>query len=107
ELQDAVRRETLDRAAALIEDVMASERPPLARLRSVVGALVELGAERPLDVPLGPPSAAEVERAAERLEPLADQLARAAGLDVVPAGSWRTGAVAALVSRCLGLGWSS
>jgi AcrR family transcriptional regulator len=106
ELQDAVRRETLDRASALVIDVMASERPPLARLKSVVSELIELGAEHPLDVPLGPPAAAAVERVADALGPLADQLAHAADLDVVPDGRWRADATACLLEACLRTGWS-
>jgi AcrR family transcriptional regulator len=106
ELQDAIRDETLDRVAAAIAKVVESERPPLAKLRSVVSALVELGAELPLDVPLGPPSAAAVEQAAGDLGPMVEQLAHAAELDVVPGEPWRAGAMAALVETCLRAAWS-
>ena len=107
ELQRAVQRETLARAADAIRDAMRGPRPALAQLRSVVSALVEIGAELPLEVPGGPPPDELLVSAGEALSPLAERLAEAAGLDQVPAGAWLTGALVQLVETCLREGWNA
>ena len=106
ELQRAVHQETLTRAATVIEHAVSGRRPALAELRSVVSALVELGAELPLDVPLGPPSDESVAEAAHALGPLAARLAQAAGLDPSPADRWLASGTLHFVETCLRAGWS-
>ena len=107
ELQQAVQQETLSRAASAIREAMRGPRPPLAQLRSVVSALVDVGAELPLDVPAGPPPDDLLEDAGEALVPLAERLAQEAGLDAVPAGAWLTCAVKQVVETCLREGWAA
>jgi len=105
ELQHALQLETLARAATAIQGALGAHRPALAEIRSVVSALVELGAELPLDVPSGPPPEEAVTDAAEALRPLAERLAHAAGLEPTPVGPWVAFPIAHLVETCLRAGW--
>ncbi len=107
ELQRAVQQETLARAARTIKDAMSGKRPALAKLRSVVSALAELGADLPLDVPIGPPPDESVADAGDALGPLAERLAQEAGLDPTPTGPWLAAAIAHVVETCLRAGWSA
>jgi AcrR family transcriptional regulator len=106
DLQRAVQDETLAQAASAVERAVGMRSPALAKVRSVVTALVELGGELPLDVPIGPPSDAAVADVAGGLGPLAERLARAADLDPGPCGPWLAAATAQLVGACLRAGWS-
>jgi|SRR5215211_5031338 len=107
DLKAAVAREALVRTRAAIERSLSEHRPPLAELRSVVSALVVIGAEFPLDGPTGPPSEALLAETGDGLSPLIERLARAAGLQPTPAGRWRRAAIAHFVEACLRAGWSS
>ena len=107
DLQLAVQQETLARAATAIRGAVSSDRPALAQLRSVVSALVEVGTELPLDVPLGPPSDESVADAGHVLAPLAERLARAADLAPSPAGPWLATGIAHFLATCLRAGWSA
>jgi len=107
ELQRAVQHETLARAASAIQHAATAQRPALAELRSVVAAVVELGAELPLDVPVAPPSDESVAGAGDALGPLAERLARAAGLAQTPGGPWLAAASAHFVETLLRAGWNA
>jgi serine phosphatase RsbU (regulator of sigma subunit)/AcrR family transcriptional regulator len=106
ELQRAVQQETLANASAAIERSLSQQKPPLGELRSAVLALVQVGAKRPLDAPLGPPPDASVADAGSPLRPLAERLANAAGLLPTPTGPWLRAAIAHFVETCLRSGWS-
>jgi len=107
ELQSAVQEETLARAAGALEESVRGQRPPLAQLRSAVSALVEIGAQLPLDVPIGPPSDQSIVDAGAALRPLAERLAAAAGLDQTPSGAWLAAATAHVVEAGLRAGWDA
>jgi AcrR family transcriptional regulator len=107
DLQLAVQQETLARAATVVRDAVSSQRPALAQLRNAVAALVEVGAELPLDVPLGPPPDESVAEAGRALAPLTERLARAAGVAPSPAGPWLAAGIAHFVATCLRAGWSA
>src|SRR5215203_5960848 len=70
DLQRAVQQETLTRAAAAIRETVDARRPVLAQLRAAVSALVDVGTQLPLDVPLGPPPDGAVADAGHALAPL-------------------------------------
>jgi AcrR family transcriptional regulator len=106
DLQRAVQRETLAKATAAIRRSLREGKPPLARLRSVVSALVRIGARLPLDTPIGGPPEESAADAGDGLRPLAVQLAEAAGLDPAPGGRWLRAALADFVETCLRAGWS-
>jgi hypothetical protein len=85
---------------------VSSQRSALAQLKYAVSALVDVGAELPLDVPLGPPSDEAVADAGHALAPLTERLARAAGVAPAPAGPWLAAGIAHFVATCLRGGWS-
>jgi AcrR family transcriptional regulator len=107
ELQRAVQHEALARARAGIERAVGAAKPPLAELRGVVSALVEVGAELPIDVPVGPPPEPALADAGQALRPLAERLARAAGVSPPPPDPWLRSAIAHFVETCLRAGWSA
>jgi hypothetical protein len=89
-----------------IERSLSEQRPPLAELRSVVSALVRVGAELPLDVPIGAPSEESLADAGDGLRPLVERLARAAGLRPTPDGPWLRAGIAHFVETALRAGRS-
>ena len=105
ELQHAVREETLASVTTAIRGAVTEPKPALARLRTVVSTLVVVGAEHPLDLPLGSPPGDAVTSAGDALVPLAEELARAAGIDPAPARPWLADGIAHLVESCLRAGW--
>jgi len=107
ELQRAVQQVTLARAAGSIQQALRGPRPPLAHLRSVVSALVDLGADLPLDVPVGPPTDELLADAIQAAGPLAERIAQAAGLDAAPSGAWLECACAQAIETCLREGWAA
>ena len=107
DLQRAVQQETLTRAAAAIRVTVDARRPVLAQLRAAVSALVDVGTQLPLDVPLGPPPDGAVADAGHALAPLAERLARAAGVEPAPGGEWLAAGIAHVVATCLRAGWSA
>jgi AcrR family transcriptional regulator len=107
ELQRAVQAEALARVSAAVERSLAEGKRPLAELRSVVSALVEIGAAFPLDAPVGPPPDEALADAGAGLRPLAGRLAQAAGLVVPPPGPWLDAPIAHFVETCLRAGWSA
>jgi len=107
DLQLAVQQETLARARTAIRGAVSSQRTALAQLRSVVSALVEVGAELPLDVPLGAPSDESVADAGRALAPLTERLARAAGVEPPPSGPWLAAGIAQFLATCLRAGWGA
>jgi AcrR family transcriptional regulator len=106
ELQRALQRETLARAESAIRDSVRGRRPALAELRSVVSALVTLGAELPLDVPIGSPSEEALADTGNALGRVAERLAQAADLDPAPAGPWLASGIAHFLETCLRAGWT-
>jgi serine phosphatase RsbU (regulator of sigma subunit)/AcrR family transcriptional regulator len=104
ELQLAVQRQVLAEVSAAIERSLSERRPPLAELRSVVSALVEIGAELPLDAPIGPPPRAALAEAADGLRPLAQRLAEAAGFGEPPTAAWLAAGIAHFAEACLRAG---
>ena len=106
ELQRAIGQETLARASSAIERSLSEQKPPLAELRSVVSALVRVGAELPLDAPGGPPPEESIAEAGQGLAPLTERLARAAGLAPRLTGRWLRAGIAHFVETCLRAGWS-
>lgn len=92
-LEKALREDALVAVASTVEEIVSESRPPLAALRALVGALVELAAERRLDL-LGGPLAEEGWEAAIAMRPLIERLMRAAELGPSPSVEWleRTGA---------------
>jgi AcrR family transcriptional regulator len=107
DLQRAVQHEALARATSAIGAAVTGERPALAELRAVVSALVGVGGQLPLDVPIGPPADASVVEAGHALVPLAERLAQAAELDRTPDGAWLASGIAHFVGACLRTGWSA
>jgi serine phosphatase RsbU (regulator of sigma subunit)/AcrR family transcriptional regulator len=107
DLQQAVQDETLARAASAIRAAVTGQRPVLAELRAVVSALVEVGRQLPLDVPIGPPTRASVVEAGGALVPLAERLAQASELDRTPDESWLAAGIAHFAGACLRTGWSA
>src|ERR671933_1835517 len=107
QLQRALQAETLERARAGIHRSMRDGRPVLAELRAVVAAFVGVGAELPLDAPAGPPPGEAVADAAEALRPLAERLARAAGLKPALPAPWLDALCAHLVETGLRAGWAA
>src|SRR5918912_1385703 len=107
QLQRALKAETLGRARAGIHRSMRDGRPVLAELRAVVAAIVGVGAELPLDAPAGPPPGEAVADAAEALRPLAERLARAAGLEPALPAPWLDALCAHLVETGLRAGWAA
>jgi AcrR family transcriptional regulator len=105
-LQRAIQQEALARARSAIERALGEERPPLAELRSILSELVSIGAELPIDVRIGPAPEEALVAASGGLRPLADRLARAAGLAPAPGGTWLTIGMGHLVETCLRAGWS-
>jgi AcrR family transcriptional regulator len=104
ELHSAVQRETLSKISAAIERTLSERKPPFAELRSVVSALVEIGAEIPLRAPVGPPSEASLAEAGDALRPLIERLAQAAGLVELPSGRWLDAAIVNFVETGLRAG---
>jgi AcrR family transcriptional regulator len=102
ELRAGMQQELLAQARAAIERSCNRMRPPLAQLRSVVAALVEIGARLPLDAPTDELLA----DSAEGLAPLTDRLMDAAGLEPRPPAAWRRMALAHLLEACLAAGWA-
>jgi AcrR family transcriptional regulator len=102
-IQRALQEDALAAARVAIGRSLAGGKPPLAQLRTIVAALVAIGAELPVDVPTGPPP----EDAGTALGPLAVRLAAAAGLHPPPGGAWLRNATAHFVEACLRAGWSS
>jgi PAS domain-containing protein len=71
-----------------------------------VYALVETGAQRPIDTAIGPPADESVARAGAALVPVIERLADAADL-AAPARPWLDEAIADFVGSCLRAGWRS
>ena len=107
ELQRAVQEEALGRAQAGVERSLSAATPPLAQLRGVVTWLVEVGAELPIDAPIGPPPARALADLGKALRPLAERLARAAGIAPRPPGLWLRAALSHFIETCLRAGWSA
>jgi serine phosphatase RsbU (regulator of sigma subunit)/AcrR family transcriptional regulator len=105
ELQRAVQQETLANAGAAIERSLTEDKPPLGQLRAAVEALVQVGAKRPLDTPIGPPPDEWLADAGDGLQPLVERIADAAGLVPTPAGPWLRAGIAHFVETCLRKGW--
>ena len=103
-LERAVEHETVARATASVDRSLAAHSAPLARLRSVVTGLVELGREWPLRAPAGAQARADLEHAARRLGPLGERLAGLAGLHPRPDSGWMRATAAQLMLTCLGSG---
>jgi AcrR family transcriptional regulator len=104
ELQRAVQEQALAKVSGAIERSTSERKPPLAELRSVVSSLVELGAELPIDPPIGPPPEESLADAGDGLRPLVERLAEAAGLVVPPTGPWLDAGIAHFVETCLRAG---
>jgi len=107
ELQRALQQETLARASSAIERSVSEQKPALAELRAVVSTLVTLGAEFPLEGPDGAPPDESLVDVGERLRPLCERLAGAAGLVPTPTGPWLSAGIADFVDACLCAGWSA
>jgi len=107
DLQHAVQDETLARTASTVRAAVTGQRPALAELRAVVSALVEVGRQLPLDVPIGPPTDASLIEAGDALVSLTERLAQASELDRTPDGAWLAAAIAHFVGACLRTGWSA
>jgi AcrR family transcriptional regulator len=105
ELHRAVQQETLSQARTAIERSLSQNKPPLGALRSVVLALVQVGARQPLDAPTGPPPDESIADAGHALRPLAQRLADAAGLAPALTGVWLRAAIGHFVATCLRSGW--
>ncbi|MEA2282245.1 MAG: hypothetical protein QOK21_2852 [Solirubrobacteraceae bacterium] len=101
ELRGAVQQQTLAEAGAAIERSLAEGKPPLAQLRSVVSALVDVGAEFALHATPGPSPEGALAEAVDRLRPVAERLSEAAGLAVPPTSRWLDEAIAHLIETCL------
>jgi AcrR family transcriptional regulator len=107
ELQRAIQQHALATASAAIEQSLSQRKPLLAEVRSVVTSLVDIGAELPIDAPIGPPPDEAVIEASHRLRPLVERLADAAGFLAPPGGRWLQAATADFVEACLRAGWRS
>jgi serine phosphatase RsbU (regulator of sigma subunit)/AcrR family transcriptional regulator len=105
-LQRAVQQHALTRARNAIERSVSENKPPLAQLRSVVSGLVEIGAEWPIEPPLGPPSETSLVAAVDPLGPLIARLACAADLNR-PSDPWLRRAMPHFLEACLRAGWRS
>src|SRR5918994_3313446 len=88
ELRHALRQDAVDRAERAIRHAVAGRRPAIAELRGVVSALVEVGAELPLDLPETHPRDSTSAAAREALRTLASRLAQAAGVEPLPHDAW-------------------
>jgi AcrR family transcriptional regulator len=107
ELQRGVQQETLAQVSTAIERSLSEQKPTLAEVRAVVSALVPVGAQFPLDAPIGPPPEESVAEAGDGLRSLSERLAQAADLAPAPSGPWLRAGIGHFVETCLRAGWSS
>jgi AcrR family transcriptional regulator len=106
DLQRAVQEHALAQAAAAVEGSLRKKKALLAEVRGVVCALVETGAQWPIDTAIGPPTEESLAQAGAALGPVIERLAGAADL-APPAGRWLEAAIADFVGSCLRAGWHS
>jgi AcrR family transcriptional regulator len=107
DLEDALRETALEAAQAAVERVVGEDRPPLAVLRRLVEALVEVGARHRPDVLEALPLGAEAEAAGEEMVPAMERLLRAAEVAPVPSSARLMDAAVHLLNACLELGSSA
>ena len=105
-LEDALREDALDALRRTIETAAADERPPLAVLRRLTGALVELACERRLDVLDVHHSAPEVEELSARMVPAIERFLRTAEMGPSPPADCLREAAGHFLDACLRLGSS-
>lgn len=97
-LEEGLRREAAAAAGGAIEDAVSGAAPPLALLRRLVAALVEVGSEYSLDR-LGTLTREQIEVAP--ILPLLDALRKAAEVSPAPPREWLLKGAGHLVEACL------
>jgi AcrR family transcriptional regulator len=105
-LEEALRDEALDAAARAVQAIVLDARPPLAVLRRLVEALVEIGAERRLDARQGLTNRPGVEAVGKAMLPAMDRLLGAVEVSPSPPRDWMQRATLHLLSACLEAGSS-
>jgi AcrR family transcriptional regulator len=103
-LEEALRAESLDAAGRAVEAIVLDPRPPLAVLRRLVEALVEIGAERRLDPRQALTHRPELEEVGKAMLPAMDRLLGAVEVSPSPPREWLQAATLHLLSTCLETG---
>ena len=105
-LEAALREDALAALRRTVETTVAEERPPLAVLRQLVGALVELASERRPDLLNLLPLGAEVDEVGAAIVPTAQRLMRVADIAPTPPAERLRLAIRHFVDACLHVGSS-
>jgi AcrR family transcriptional regulator len=105
-LEDALREDALAEARRAVEGVTSQQRAPLAMLRDLVGALVDVASERRFDVLDLLPLGHEGEDVGAAMLPAVDRLRRAAEVGPSPSPDWLRKLTGHLLEACLDLGSS-
>ena len=100
-LEDALREDALAAVRSTVEETVAEERPPLAVLRALIGALADLASERRLNALGALPLAQDGRTAAAPLLPLIERLRRAAEIAPSPPPDWLETAASHFLTACL------
>ncbi len=103
-LEDALRQDALAAVQRTVEETVTPDRPPLAVLRALVGALVDLAGERRLDLLGLVPLARQGRKAAAAMLPLIEWLRRAAEIGPSPPADLLETASVHFLDACLEAG---
>ncbi len=103
-VEDALRQDALVAVRSTVEKTVSEDRPPLAVLRALVGALLDLAHERRPSVLELLPLAEEGREAAAAMLPLIERLRRAAELAPSPPADWLQSAASHFLNACLEAG---
>ncbi|MDQ4049510.1 MAG: PAS domain-containing protein, partial [Actinomycetota bacterium] len=103
-LEDALREDAIAAVERTVAETVSEGRPPLAVLRALVGALVELASERRLDVLELLPLAERGREAVTALLPLVERLRRAVEIEPGPPGDWLERGAEHFLHACLEAG---
>jgi AcrR family transcriptional regulator len=105
-LEEALRDEALDAAGRAVEAIVLDARPPLAVLRRLVEALVEIAAERRLDASQALTHPPALEAVGMAMLPAMDRLLGAVEVSPSPPRDWLQQATLHLLITCLEAGSS-
>ncbi len=103
-LEEALREDALATVQSTVEETVIPGRPPLAVLRTLVDALVELACARRLDLLGLMPLTQERRKAAAAMLPLIERLRRAAEIAPSPPADWLETAAGHFLNACLEAG---
>ncbi|MDQ3608188.1 MAG: SpoIIE family protein phosphatase [Actinomycetota bacterium] len=106
-VEDALRQDALAAARNTVKETVSGDRPPLAVLRALIDALVDLAGERRLDVLGVAPLGSEGREAAAAMLPMIERLRRAAEIAPSPPAAWLERAATQFLNACLEAGAAS